>query len=83
MAYDTKNSILWSNEHGPRGGDEINRIVKGKNYGWPIVSHGKEYWGPFDVGEAKANQAWKMPSNFISHRSRRARSTSAVARVAR
>jgi aldose sugar dehydrogenase len=43
---------LWANEHGPRGGDEINLIEPGNNYGWPVVSHGKEYWGPVDVGEA-------------------------------
>nr|WP_281281911.1 PQQ-dependent sugar dehydrogenase [Catenovulum sediminis] len=40
-------------EHGPRGGDEINLIEKGKNYGWPLVSQGKEYWGPISVGEEK------------------------------
>ena len=37
---------LWSNEHGPRGGDEINRIVPGHNYGWPVITYGREYWGP-------------------------------------
>lgn len=37
---------LWSNEHGPRGGDEINLIERGANYGWPEVSHGKEYFLP-------------------------------------
>ena len=36
---------LWSHEHGPRGGDEINIITAGDNYGWPTVSHGKEYIG--------------------------------------
>lgn len=36
---------LWENEHGPRGGDEINRIVKGKNYGWPVISYGIDYSG--------------------------------------
>lgn len=36
---------LWTHEHGPRGGDEINLIVKGQNYGWPIVTYGKEYIG--------------------------------------
>ena len=41
---------LWVIEHGPRGGDELNLIAKGENYGWPVVSQGKEYWGPFDVG---------------------------------
>ena len=37
--------VLWENEHGPRGGDEINIIVKGKNYGWPLVSYGINYNG--------------------------------------
>ena len=36
---------LWSTEMGPRGGDELNLIVKGKNYGWPIVSDGENYDG--------------------------------------
>ena len=40
---------LWSHEHGPRGGDEINIINKHHNYGWPIVSYGKEYIGG-DIG---------------------------------
>lgn len=36
---------VWSNEHGPRGGDELNRIVRGGNYGWPVVSYGVHYSG--------------------------------------
>lgn len=36
---------LWSHEHGPRGGDEINLIQKGKNYGWPVISYGINYNG--------------------------------------
>ncbi|HLF32066.1 MAG TPA: PQQ-dependent sugar dehydrogenase [Xanthomonadales bacterium] len=36
---------LWSSEHGPRGGDEVNRIVKGANYGWAEISFGFEYEG--------------------------------------
>lgn len=36
---------IWSHEHGPRGGDEINVIRKGKNYGWPKVTHGRNYSG--------------------------------------
>ena len=36
---------LWLNEHGPRGGDELNIIEKGKNYGWPVVAHGIDYSG--------------------------------------
>jgi len=36
---------IWSNEHGPRGGDEINHIEKGRNYGWPVISYGINYNG--------------------------------------
>lgn len=46
LVYDLKNKILYEQEHGPRGGDEINIVVKGKNYGWPLVTFGKEYYGP-------------------------------------
>lgn len=37
---------LWSVEFGPRGGDELNLVKKGANYGWPLVTYGREYWGP-------------------------------------
>ena len=36
---------LWSTEHGPRGGDELNRIQRGANYGWPVITHGMNYNG--------------------------------------
>lgn len=41
---------LWANEMGPQGGDELNRIESGKNYGWPIISYGEEYSGS-PIGE--------------------------------
>lgn len=43
LYYDTKDSILYSNEHGPLGGDELNIIQKGENYGWPLFSYGLNY----------------------------------------
>ncbi|MCE9648293.1 MAG: PQQ-dependent sugar dehydrogenase [Parvibaculum sp.] len=43
---------LWNSEHGPRGGDEINIVRAGKNYGWPLVSYGINYDGT-PVGEGK------------------------------
>lgn len=41
---------IWLSEHGPRGGDEINRLTPGSNYGWPIITYGIEYDGP-KIGE--------------------------------
>jgi len=45
MAFDPKTGRLWENEHGPRGGDELNIIEKGRNYGWPEIAHGIDYPG--------------------------------------
>jgi len=53
LVYDLKSKQLFEMEHGPRGGDEINVIKKGRNYGWPIQSYGSEYMLPLSVGEEK------------------------------
>ncbi|PRY86240.1 PQQ-dependent sugar dehydrogenase [Mongoliibacter ruber] len=45
MIYDAENDRIWSVEHGPKGGDELNLIKKGKNYGWPEVTYGIDYDG--------------------------------------
>ncbi len=45
---------MWETEHGPQGGDELNLIQPGRNYGWPIVTLGREY-----TGEAITNQPWR------------------------
>ncbi|MDB6445612.1 PQQ-dependent sugar dehydrogenase [Pseudomonas sp. 21TX0197] len=45
---------LWENEHGPRGGDELNIIERGKNYGWPLATHGINYSGsPIPEAQSK------------------------------
>jgi glucose/arabinose dehydrogenase len=49
LVLQPKTGLLWSHEHGPRGGDEINVIEQNSNYGWPTVSYGKEYIGG-DIG---------------------------------
>jgi len=41
---------MWQNENGPNGGDEINILKPGRNYGWPIVSLGRDYPGPLHNG---------------------------------
>jgi len=50
MAVHPQTGEIWVNEHGPRGGDEINLIRPGANYGWPVVSLGIDYTG-FKIGE--------------------------------
>jgi glucose/arabinose dehydrogenase len=47
---------LWETEHGPRGGDELNKIEKGKNYGWPVIVHGIDYPGT-QIGEGITQKA--------------------------
>ncbi len=46
MALNPETGELWAGEQGPNGGDEINVVKAGKNYGWPIVSYGRNYMGP-------------------------------------
>lgn len=55
MVKHPKTGAIWTNEHGPKGGDEINIIKKGKNYGWPVISFGINYNGtPFtDITKKK------------------------------
>ena len=45
MAKHPKTGDIWAHEHGPRGGDEVNLITAGKNYGWPVISYGVNYSG--------------------------------------
>ena len=61
LMFDAKTRKLWEVEHGPRGGDEINLIGAGKNYGWPVISYGKEYWGPLAVGEGTKKAGMEQP----------------------
>ncbi len=52
---------LWVSEHGPQGGDEINRVLAGKNYGWPVISHGQEYGISIQVGEGSVKAGMEQP----------------------
>ena len=51
---------LWINEHGARGGDEINLVRRGANYGWPVISYGVHYSGR-KIGEGTAKEGMEQP----------------------
>ena len=54
---------IWENENGPDGGDEINVLKPGKNYGWPVVSYGRDYAGP-RISEIPGKEGMEMPLVF-------------------
>ena len=45
LVFDQRSGRLWAHEHGPRGGDEINLVLPGRNYGWPVATFGVDYSG--------------------------------------
>lgn len=61
LYYDLKTRRLWSSEHGPQGGDELNLILAGRNYGWPVVSYGGEYGSGKQVGEGHSKPGMEEP----------------------
>ncbi len=54
LYYDTVSGTLWATEHGPKGGDELNMIVKGANYGWPKITYGVDYDGTVITDQTEA-----------------------------
>jgi glucose/arabinose dehydrogenase len=51
LAYDSLRKVVWASEHGALGGDELNRIQKGGNYGWPVATFSREYVGGFKISD--------------------------------
>jgi aldose sugar dehydrogenase len=60
MALHPESGELWLNEHGPRGGDEINVVRAGRNYGWPVITHGVDYSGAI-IAEDTARAGMEQP----------------------
>jgi aldose sugar dehydrogenase len=54
---------LWTHEHGPRGGDEVNIARARRNYGWPVITYGREYHGPA-IGEGTAKEGMEQPLHY-------------------
>jgi aldose sugar dehydrogenase len=54
LAFDATKGELWSDEHGPQGGDELNLVLRGHDYGWPVITYGTDYSGrPIGIGVAQ------------------------------
>jgi glucose/arabinose dehydrogenase len=63
LAINPATGDLWETEHGPRGGDEVNIIGKGKNYGWPVIGYGIDYSGE-KIHEATAKGDMEQPLKY-------------------
>jgi len=61
MAIHPKTGRLWTSEHGPRGGDEINEVDKGKNYGFPVIGYGRDYNGKPINGDKTVQAGLEQP----------------------
>ena len=64
VAIHPRTGKLWTSEHGPRGGDEINAVDKGKNYGFPVIGYGREYSGKPINNDKTAEAGMEQPVYF-------------------
>lgn len=64
VAIEPRTGRLWTSEHGPRGGDEINEVRKGANYGFPVIGYGHEYSGKPINGDRTAQAGMEQPIYF-------------------
>jgi glucose/arabinose dehydrogenase len=64
VAIHPRTGQLWVSEHGPRGGDEINAIARGKNYGFPVIGYGHDYNGKAINGDRTAQAGMEQPVYF-------------------
>jgi glucose/arabinose dehydrogenase len=60
LALHPRTGEMWQNENGPNGGDEINILRAGRNYGWPLVSFGRTYQGPWQSGQF-SRESFELP----------------------
>lgn len=60
LDFDPRTGLLWETEHGPRGGDELNVIRRGANYGWPVITYGMNYDGT-PISNETAKEGMEQP----------------------
>jgi len=63
-ALHPETGLLWVHEHGPQGGDEVNIAKPGRNYGWPVITYGREYGTGFRIGEGTERSDVEPPRHY-------------------
>ena len=63
LAIHPETGDIWANEHGPQGGDELNRIQPGRNYGWPVIGYGVNYTTGLAIHSGTMRQGMEQPSS--------------------
>jgi len=64
IALQPGSELIWAHEHGPRGGDELNLVKGGSNYGWPVMSYGREYISGLPVGSGTEQAGMEQPVHY-------------------
>ena len=64
LAIHPETGDVWLNEHGPQGGDELNVVLPGRNYGWPVIGYGANYRSGSAIHEANAREGMEQPVHF-------------------
>ncbi len=63
MTREPASGAIWAVEHGPKGGDELNRIERGLNFGWPVITYGRSYAG-LPIGEGTHKDGMAQPAHY-------------------
>lgn len=63
-ALHPKTGELWTHEHGPQGGDEVNVMRAGRNYGWPVITYGANYGTGTKIGEGARKEGMEQPLHY-------------------
>ncbi len=64
LAFHPVTGDLWANEHGPQGGDELNVVLPGRNYGWPVIGYGVNYGSGTTIHEGTRKEGMESPKHF-------------------
>lgn len=64
LAIHPETGDLWADEHGPQGGDELNLVLPGRNYGWPVIGYGVNYGSGSPIHESTHREGMEQPVHF-------------------